>query len=208
MEFEPQQVSGAVARCSVPSTCGKSAEEMLLHFGGVECKTISLSDLQLFVKLQQEQHLAGSLWLHELLQGVEPVLPIFKQERKPDPDLAPRLTRLRLAQENQEYVVMMGDVYKKRGEGYEEADMDAYRSQISVGLNLLVSMSTMFCVGFWAGGTVAEPYGVRATMCGLALMCAILLLEMTLFLIRASRMDKQVHQRERRVARGAHFKKH
>ena len=42
-------------------------------------------------------------------------------------------------------------------------------------------MATMFCVGFYAGGTEAEPRGARATMCGLALMILTLLVEMTLF---------------------------
>ena len=35
------------------------------------------------------------------------------------------------------------------------------RSQISVGVNLIVSMATMFCVGFYAGGTEADPRGAR-----------------------------------------------
>lgn len=32
---------------------------------------------------------------------------------------------------------------------------------MSVGVNVLVSMGTMFCVGFYAGGTEAEPHGAR-----------------------------------------------
>jgi len=65
--------------------------------------------------------------------------------------------------------------------------------QLAVGANLLVSMGTMFAVGYYAGGTDEAPHGPRATMCGLASCIGTMLVEMTLFLIGASRIDaKQV----------------
>lgn len=197
MEFElTERVSDAVARysaCAAPSASDEAAAEMLNRLRRADCTTVSLADMQLLSKLLRQQHATGPTWAHELLQGAAPLLPVFKQQREPDPALAPRLARLRAAQENREYAAMMGDVCGTRGDGRDEAEMSTYRSQISVGVNVLVSMGTMFCVGFYAGGTEEEPMGARATMCGLALMCATLLLEMTLFLIGASRVDKQVH---------------
>jgi hypothetical protein len=63
-------------------------------------------------------------------------------------------------------------------------------------------MGTMFTVGAYGGGTDEEPYGPRAMMCGLALMIVTVIVEMTLFLIGASRVDAKVHQRETRARRG------
>jgi len=62
-------------------------------------------------------------------------------------------------------------------------------------------MGTMFIVGAYAGGTEAEPYGVRAVVCGLVLMILTLVIEITLFLIGAIRVDSLVDKREQR-ARG------
>ena len=57
---------------------------------------------------------------------------------------------------------MVGDICcNKTGSDRDAAEMSTYRSSISVGVNLIVSMATMFCVGFYAGGTEAEPHGVR-----------------------------------------------
>ena len=65
--------------------------------------------------------------------------------------------------------------------------------QLAVGANLLVSMGTTFAVGYYAGGTDEAPHGPRATMCGLASCIGTMLVEVTLFLIGASRIDaKQV----------------
>ena len=202
MEFElTQRVSDAVALCSGPSASGESAEVTLERLRSADCKSISLADMQLLSKRLLQQHASWPIWVHELLQGALLSLPIFKQERKPNPALAPRLAQLCAAQEHREYAAMMGDVYQKRVGGREGAEMVSFRSQISVGLNLLVSMGTMFCLGFWSGGTAEEPHGVRATLSGLSLMGATLMLEMTLFLIGASHMDKQIHQREQCAAR-------
>ena len=74
---------------------------------------------------------------------------------------------------------------------------------MGVGLNLIVSMGTMFTVGCYAGGTAEEPMGVRAVCCGLVLMVLAMGVEMSLFLIGAVRVDAQVHKRESRAkARG------
>lgn len=141
--------------------------------------------------------------VHQLLQGAAPVIPQFKQERTPHPDLAPRLEQLRAAMENREYAAMVGDVCCEESDGRDAAEMNTYRSQLAVGANLLVSMGTMFAVGYYAGGTTEEPNGPRATMCGLAACIITMMIEMILFLIGASRVDAKQAKRAEMAKRGA-----
>lgn len=142
--------------------------------------------------------------VHQLLQGAAPVLPEFKRERTPHPELAGRLEQLQSAKENREYAAMVGDICCEEGDGRDAAEMNTYRSQLAVGANLLVSMGTMFAVGYYAGGTREEPHGPRATMCGLASCIITMLIEMTLFLIGASRVDAKQAERAEIAKKGAH----
>ncbi|KAL1527939.1 hypothetical protein AB1Y20_009310 [Prymnesium parvum] len=164
-----------------------------------DATTILLDDVQLLSHaLLSPLSPSSGQWVHQLLQGAAPVLPGVRQRAQPHPELAPRLERLRAAQESREYAAMVGDLAcGSDTSARDAAEMATYRSQVSVGVNLIVSMATMFCVGFYAGGTAADPWGTRATMCGLGLMILTLLVEMTLFLIGASRVDAHVHQRDK-----------
>ena len=129
-----------------------------------------------------------------------PQLPAKPEKRAPHPELAPRLERLRAAQEAREYAAMMGDVHGHNNDGSVDIEMSSYKSQMGIGLNLVVSMATMFTVGFYAGGTEAEPRGTRALACGLVLAIATMGVEMALFVIGASRVDAKVHKREAAAA--------
>ena len=65
-------------------------------------------------------------------------------------------------------------------------------------------MGTMFAVGYHVGGTEEEPYGPRAVMVGLFLCIGTMVVEMTLYLIGASRIDAKQHQRTQTAATGMH----
>jgi len=170
--------------------------------------SVSLNDVRLLASLLRAEHgdcssggpRACGLWVHELMSGAKPLLPEPNTKPPPHPDLEPRLKRLRAAQEDREYAQMMGtNLADDDSIGRDAAEMNTFRSQISVGVNLIVSMITMFIVGAYGGGTVEEPYGVRAVVCGLLLMILTLAVEITLFLIGAIRVDTMVHKRERRA---------
>ena len=141
--------------------------------------------------------------MHELLHGAAPVLPPPPPKRPPNPELQARLDTLRAAQENREYAEMVGDVAAGDSSGREAAEMSNYKSSMTVGFNLIVSMATMYCVGHYSGGTVDEPHGVRAVVCGLVLMVVTLAVEMILFLIGRTRVDAKVAEREAKTKRSA-----
>lgn len=152
-----------------------------------------------------DAHSPSPQWLHELLLGAAPVLPARAERAPAHPSLAPRLAVLRAAQEDRDYAKMVGSGMARDEDAAarDVAEMATYRSQMGVGLNLLVSMATMFTVGAYAGGTADEPFGIRAVICGLALMLLAMAIEMSLFLIGAVRVDAKVHKRETRAkARG------
>ena len=184
--------------------------------------SIALSEVTTISRLLREQHSSSQsaaassekksggderapspVWVHELLLGAAPVLPAKAVRAPAHPALAPRLAALRAAEEDREYARMVGTSGRSEDTSARDvAEMATYRSQMGVGLNLLVSMITMFIVGAYAGGTDEEPFGIRAIVCGLALMLLAMAIEMALFMIGATRVDAAVAKRERREKRG------
>ena len=142
--------------------------------------------------------------LRHLLHGARPVRPSFgPSKREPHPSLAPRLEQLKNEQVSREYAAMVGDVVSADA-ARDFAEMRTFRSQMAVGANLVISMGTMFCVGYWGGGTDDEPHGPRAVLCGAALMILTMLIEVTLFLIGASRTEQKIARREEKARQGAY----
>ena len=176
----------------------------LQRYARADASEITLDDVQLLSDALRRQKAEPPLWVHELLQGAAPVLPVFAQQRTPHPDLAPRLRALRAEAENREYAAMVGNVVASKHAGRDEAEMTTYRSSLMVGVNLIVSMATMFTVGYYMGGTKEEPHGQRALFLGLLLMLATMAVEMALFLIGASRTDAKVEKREKTRHRDKH----
>jgi len=180
--------------------------EMFRQYASTGTDTIPLSDVRALSHVLRDLPSTDSqcrpaVWVHELLQGAAPVLPVFKPERKRDPALVKRLEKIRAVQENREYAAMVGQLSSGESTGRDEAEMSTYRSQMGVGLNLLVSMGTMFCVGYFIGGCDENPHCVRAAICGLGLMIVAIAIEMLLFLIGASRVDAKMHKREQHANR-------
>lgn len=205
----------ALERANLPEAGSAEESVILRRYLRTDASTILLTDVQALSQILRgagtrgpasthEVAASAPVWVHELLQGAVPILPSARKRPEPHPDLAPRLERLRDMVETREYAAMVGDiaVCGEDAAARDAAEMSTYRSQISVGVNLIVSMATMFCVGFYAGGTEAEPRGTRATMFGLFFMIVTLFIEMTLFLIGASRVDAQVHKRDQMAMKG------
>ena len=176
----------------------------LQRYARADATEITLDDVQTLSDALRQQKAEPPVWVHELLQGAAPVLPVFAQQRAPHPDLEPRLRTLRAEAENREYAAMVGNVVSSKHTGREEAEMTTYKSQMGVGLNLIVSMATMFTVGYYMGGTKEEPHGSRALFCGLACMLVTMAVEMALFLIGASRTDAKMEKRAKTRHRDKH----
>ena len=172
--------------------------------------SISLPEVQLISRLLRAAREEGGggdddgrgIWVHELLLGASPVLPARAQRAPAPPELKRRLEALRAAEADREYAALVGSTSGRTDDSARDAaEMSTYRSQMGVGLNLIVSMATMFTVGCYAGGTEAQPMGVRAVVSGLVLMLLAMAVEMGLFVIGASRIDEQVHKRDERARR-------
>lgn len=200
MEFQltPRLRDAARELCGVAAGDAEDEFRALTRAGA---STVSLASVQLMSQRLRAHakvcSIRSPVWVHQLLEGASPVLPQFASDRKPHASLEPRLAELREAQENREYAAMVGGLASGDSGGRDAAEMSTYRSQLGVGVNLIVSMGTMFCVGFWAGGTEADPHGVRATVCGLVACIATMVVEMALFLIGATRVDAKMQQREK-----------
>ena len=123
--------------------------------------SLSLADVRLLSCVLRAGGSTGS-WVHELLSCAAPVLPQRPAKAPPHPELEARIHKLRAAQEDRQYAAMVGGlVGGEDADSRNAAEMNTYRSQMGVGLNLIVSMGTMFTVGCYGGGTAEEPYGAR-----------------------------------------------
>ena len=77
-----------------------------------DARGISLEHVRLLSRLlREEEPRPPHVWVHELLEGAMPQLPAKPEKRAPHPELAPRLERLRAAQEAREY---FGDLPRHR----------------------------------------------------------------------------------------------
>lgn len=217
------KLESAIVTLSAAPSASSSASDDVVAFQSALCEgSINLQDAKsLSAHLRAEAKAAAAKesdpeaaaatlnqplqFVHELLQGAAPVLPERTPKPPPHPSLAPRLEKLRAAQEDREYAKLIGRNLARdaTSDGRDTAEMATYRSQLGVGVNLIVSMATMFIVGAYAGGVEGEPFlCVRATICGLILMLLTMAVEMSLFLIGAIRVDDQVHKREQRAKKG------
>ena len=168
-----------------------------------DARGISLEHVRLLSRLlREEEPRPPHVWVHELLEGAVPQLPAKPEKRAPHPELAPRMERLRAAQASREYAAMMGDVHGHNNDGLVDIEMASYKSQMGIGLNLVVSMGTMYIVGHYAGGTAEEPNGPRAVLFGLVLCIGTMLIEATLYIIGASRMEAKAQLRAEAAAKG------
>ena len=116
-----------------------------------------------------------------LVAGSPPPLP------PPHPDLASRLERLRAAAGDAEYARMVARLPEVQREAEREmaGEVATLGSQLSIGVNIIVSMAVMYAFGYtlgnWGWGGVLGPH-----LLGLAATIAIMLIEMWLFILRDS----------------------
>lgn len=143
---------------------------------------------------------AEARWLHELIVGSTLVsAPTKAAPRARDPELARRLERLENARQNQEYARMVRDITSKDVHKEREAnEIASYKASMGVGVNMLVSVATMFTAGWFVTKNAlgAGPTDVLPIIGGLLSAAATLLLETWLFVIRTSRVDSAASKRD------------
>jgi hypothetical protein len=81
---------------------------------------------------------------------------------------------------------------------HASSEIATFKASMGVGVNLLVSVATMFTAGWFCtkNGLGAGPTDVLPIIGGLAAAAATLLLETWLFVIRTSRVDKHADKRD------------
>jgi len=139
-------------------------------------------------------------WVHELVQGSQLLGgPAERAVRERDPALVKRLEKLDAARQNEEYARMVRDI-TNHGAAKEKlsTEIASFKASMGVGVNLLVSVATMFTAGWFVtkNSIGAGATDVLPIIGGLAAAAATLLLETWLFVIRTSRVDKEASKRD------------
>jgi hypothetical protein len=143
---------------------------------------------------------SGTRWVHELMDGSTLLgTPGDRVARERDPKLVRRLQQLEVARENEEYARMVRDITSKDvAKEKQSTEIASFKASMGVGVNLLVSVATMFTAGWFVtkNATGAGPTDVMPIIAGLASAAATLMLETWLFVIRTSRVDKEASKRQ------------
>jgi hypothetical protein len=138
---------------------------------------------------QRDSDTSRQWLLHVVMRGAALSVPRPAPPAQ-DPAFVARLERLRNERDAREYRKMVDDVNNRNYETDREASRTALRdtnSQLSLGLNMLVSAVTVFVAIFWYG---RQTYGANTHwpwIAGLLGAIGILIVETVLFVIRASR---------------------
>jgi len=132
------------------------------------------------------------LWVHELLEGSSVVYDKPKV-LSPDPAIQAKLAELRTRFANEEYEKMVRNVTETKNDRWakDTRELSGFFSQLSVGLNIIVSMATTLTAGYWIGKHMTGKTTI-GIVCGLVFMIVVLFAEMWLFIIRAERLNKQL----------------
>lgn len=173
--------------------------ELLVRVRGAA--QVTLTDVRaLSAQLRAHAPAAPLCWVHELVSGSRLLGgPADRVVRERDPVLARRLEKLEVARENEEYARMVRDITSQDvSKEKVSAEIASFKASMSVGVNLLVSVATMFTAGWFVtkNATGAGPTDVMPIIGGLAAAAATLLLETWLFVIRTSRVDTQASKRD------------
>jgi rhodanese-related sulfurtransferase len=172
---------------------------LLERFAGAS--QVTLSDVRaLAEQLRAHAPNAPVQWLHELTAGSALLsVPAGRVARERDPALVKRLERLEIARQNEDYARMVKDITNRdAAKEKQSTEIASFKASMGVGVNLLVSVATMFTAGWFVtkNATGAGPTDVVPIIGGLAGAAATLLLETWLFVIRTSRVDTHVSKRE------------
>lgn len=134
--------------------------------------------------------------LLELIKGTKLHFPEFDiHEKESDPlllkDMQRRREYLKLKQEDREYNMMVygshsnPHIQKTLSHGNQFSSM---KNQMSVGINMIVSVFAGFGMGYYIGLQLKYEHGT-ALVIGLAASVVITIIEMILFILRATRIE-------------------
>eukprot|EP01102_Stenamoeba_stenopodia_P020683 TRINITY_DN8157_c0_g3_i1.p1 TRINITY_DN8157_c0_g3~~TRINITY_DN8157_c0_g3_i1.p1 ORF type:complete len:385 (+),score=143.50 TRINITY_DN8157_c0_g3_i1:173-1327(+) len=161
-----------------------------------------LSEILVEMKKKHKERLPEGqpVYIHELTRGSQLVVRRLPQ-RKKDPAVQEKLRQVRIQLENRKYEQMTRKISGETNRTKlmeEHAELKSYKSQMEIGINIIVTMATLFVGGYYLTkvSTGNHLYGLAV---GVVLAAGALMLESWLFIIAGNRIDKSVEERKRRM---------
>ncbi|KAL6075305.1 hypothetical protein QOT17_003710 [Balamuthia mandrillaris] len=136
-------------------------------------------------------------FVHELIRGSNVILPQPPPPPQRTKEQEEALQKVRNKLENQRYKKMVSNVASFEGDEHthlvimpSREEKKELRSQLSIGVNIVVSMATMFVAGFF---TCRHGFGsvVAGVIGGVALATIIMIVEVWLFIIHQNKRDEK-----------------
>uniref|UniRef100_A0A7S4NXS0 Uncharacterized protein n=1 Tax=Paramoeba aestuarina TaxID=180227 RepID=A0A7S4NXS0_9EUKA len=161
--------------------------------------------LSSFLKIMNKQKPLSSysspppMFIHQILEGAT----IAYDTPKPppvDPVVASKLAELRARAANAEYEKMVRNVTQTKKDRWEKdtRELSGMFSQLSVGLNIIVSMATTLTAGYWIGKLwVAPEKPIIGIAIGVVFMVVVLMAEVWLFIFQSERLNKHLEKEKK-----------
>jgi hypothetical protein len=154
--------------------------------------TLSLETVRRTVVSLQRRDSTKRVWrLRDVLRGAQLQVPLAAPPPR-DPAFQAHLERLRSERDEREYRRIVGDVDLRSIVSADEETRASLRNtstQLSLGMNMIVSAVTVFIAFFWIGRQSYGPNSHWPWILGLVGAIVILLVETVLFVVRASRIE-------------------
>jgi len=160
--------------------------------------TISLENVRRLSNLLRNLGDSKINWVHELLEGSMIALP-EKKKKVFSPEYLKKKAELEREYSNREYQKMTRNVSQDR----QRERLNDFRglkdmnSQMSIGLNIIVTMATVFAASYWLFNRTYENE-VMAVLAGLFGAIAAMLVEVWLFIIKGSRIDSHLDDKKKK----------
>jgi len=144
----------------------------------------------------EQKQAENPCYLHEILRGSE--LYFETKEKPKDPLIVAALKQAKIRLDNQRYLNMTEKIRRPRfmEEFEERRDLKTFKSQGSIGLNVIVTMGVLFIFGYYSVyySTRNKAWAVIGGGCGLIVG---LLVESWLFISGHSMMEKHLERKAR-----------
>mmetsp|Transcript_10348 Transcript_10348/g.25723 ORF Transcript_10348/g.25723 Transcript_10348/m.25723 type:complete len:263 (-) Transcript_10348:323-1111(-) len=160
-------------------------------------QTVPWRELKSLVTTLREKGHEPTPYLHELCKGSSPAAALPPAPKPPNPELEARRRQLQANLDNMQYASMVADITQseREAEAMKGETLPTLRAQYSFGAHVLVTMFTLFSLGYYGSKQFLGYDELWAGLLGVLGLSFGMLMETVLLIIRTNRPEKSLEDR-------------